>query len=69
MEKKDPPQSSSCMIPLTVYHILSVCPMLEDYRKKVRLRSKCLKWILSDNDDIASQVIRFLRISKLFNKM
>ncbi|KAI5724222.1 hypothetical protein M8J76_017183 [Diaphorina citri] len=69
MEKKDPPQCSSCMVPLTVYHILSVCPMLEDHRKKVRLRSKCLKWMLSDSDDIASQVIRFLRISKLFNKM
>ncbi|KAI5727669.1 hypothetical protein M8J77_005465 [Diaphorina citri] len=69
MEKKDPPQCSSCMVPLTVYHILSVCPMLEDHRKKVRLRSKCLKWLLSDSDDIASQVIRFLRISKLFNKL
>ncbi|KAI5714262.1 hypothetical protein M8J76_013838 [Diaphorina citri] len=41
----------------------------QDHRKKVRLRSKCLKWLLSDSDDIASQVIRFLRISKLFNKL
>ncbi|KAL1447823.1 hypothetical protein WDU94_012328 [Cyamophila willieti] len=69
MEKKDPPLCSSCMVPLTVYHILSVCPMLEDYRKKVRLRSKCLKWMLSNSDNVASQVIRFLRVTKLFNKI
>lgn len=69
LDREDSPMCSTCNIIITIKHILSDCPALEVYRKKVGFRSRCLKYILSDEKINVSKVIRFLRIAKLFSQI
>ena len=67
-EEKIPPQCDECDSVISVRHFLTECSLYRIWRKRMDLVG-CVNDMLRDDPELLSRVIKFLKITGLFNKI